>query len=385
METKEKIEIEALAIVLGGISLLYFNGAIISAIMKDDPVPQITEVSQATQAEAIIETIDYDVVQLSGKAPQGLDIDSETGLVYVLHNGTVVSYCESDKRSREGANTMSIVDPSKKEEIVNVETVGGPVWPLVDKLRNVVYSAGSAQGLIAVHDLTTGERVDLLEVGGRPHAFGLTSEGLLIVSNTYKDSQKYMSVIDADTLEVLGHQKVAELPHGIAADQKEKVFYMVGVRTGEVSVISMESGKVIDSFETLNSKNGFGNSNMLAWSEKYRLLFISDYSENPYSILVYDVDARQTVKKLTFKDAPNAVWGMQVDEDAGLLYAAIPNADSIGVVDIATLTELGSFKVDECPYAVRLDTKRGLGYSTGSVNATLSIFSLEDVAEFFKN
>ena len=69
-------------------------------------------------------------------------------------------------------------------------------------------------------------------------------------------------------------------------------------------------------------------------------------------------------------------WGMQVDEATGLLYAALPDQNAIGVADAVTLEALALVRVDDCPFAVRLDTVRRTGYSTGMNDNRLTMFPL---------
>jgi hypothetical protein len=324
-------------------------------------------------------------IKLSGAGPEGLAIDPNTGYVYIGNNGNIVSGCEGDTSKlgpgaapapmKEGGNTLSIVDPASKKEIGRARTESAAIWTEIDTQRGVVYVAGSGSGKVAVHKLGSGEQIGTIQVGGRPHAFGLYGS-TLIVSNTYDTTQTYMSVINADTRKVIANHKGPELPHGIAYDAKKKVFYMVGVKIGQVAVVDAATGNILSTFD--GSKNQNGNSNMVAFSEKYRKLFISD-AQQQSSVTVYDVDAGKIVGTIQFTKQSSPAWGMQVDDTNGLLYAALPNADAVGVADSSSLQPLGLVKTGVCPYAVRLDIKRGLGVTTNQVPATASVFKLSDV------
>ena len=71
---------------------------------------------------------------------------------------------------------------------------------------------------------------------------------------------------------------------------------------------------------------------------------------------------------------------MWVDETNDLLFAALPNANAIGVVDLQSLTHVLNIQVGECPYAVSIDTKRKVGVSTNqgtpSINTSATVFDL---------
>lgn len=321
-------------------------------------------------------------VQLTGAGTEGLDIDKKTGYVYALNNGAIISGCKGDVTQTggrqevvKGASTLSIVDPTAGKEIVNVATEQAPIWPLVDTERNVVYAAGSGNGKVAIHELGTGKKIESMTIGGRPHAFGLSPSGILIASNTNDSTQTYMSAISAATRKLISHHKAPEFPHGIVYDAANDVFYLVGVKQGDIAIVDGKTGEIKGTM-TLTEK--FNNSNMLAFSPKTRQLFVSD-TQQTSAVTVVNVDTQKIVGHIGWSQTSWPAWGMEVDDANGLLYAALPNGNVVGVADVKSLKPLATIPVDECPYAVRLDTAKGKGYTTGQVNATLSIFDLATV------
>ena len=77
----------------------------------------------------------------------------------------------------------------------------------------------------------------------------------------------------------------------------------------------------------------------------------------------------------------NAIpWGMSVDEPNRLLFAALPNLNAIGVVDLDTLAHAATIPVGACPYAIAVDPQRRIGVATNqgtpSENATASVLDL---------
>lgn len=346
------------------------------------------------QSTSSVKTIDGDIglkkVSLSGTAPQGLDVDLKSGLVYIGNNGNIIAGCEGDvtkqgnmqAQAKPFTNTLSIVDPASGKEVASPETESGAIWTQVDNKNNVVYVAGSGNGKIGIHELATGKKKSAVTVGGKPHAFGYDPEtNILITSNTNDTTQTYMSAINTLTSKLIAAHKAPELPHGISVDTAKGLAYMVGVKNGDIAVIDMKTGEVK---ETKSPLTGQGNgSNMMAFSAKSRLIFVSD-TRPQSSVTVVNADTWKEVGKLSFSNTTLPVWGMQVDDATGLLYAAMPQANAVGVADIKTLKPLGLVPVDTCPYAVRLDFDRGLGFTTSMVNNTLSIFDLKKVRSLLK-
>lgn len=308
-------------------------------------------------------------IALSGRAPQGLDVDLETGLVYVANNGSYVANC---KGTGQGVDrSMSIVDPSLLRETARIDNLGGPVWPLVDLGRNVVYSANSGGKSLTVHERGTGRLMDTIPLGGRPHQVGLDPErSLIVVSNTNDETQTFVAVIDAGTRTLVGHLPVAALPHGIAVDLDRHRAFVSSVSDGTNTAIDLSDGSLAGTITQTTSSHP--NANMNAFSRTLRRLFISDTP----NVTVVDVDAGVRVGSLAFG---SPAWGMQVDEASGLLYAALPDQNAVGVADAVTARPLGLISVDECPFAVRLDPVRRMAYSTGMNQNRLTAFSLSRV------
>ena len=272
------------------------------------------------------------------------------------------------------SNTLSVVDPVGGREIAAVKTEPGPVWPLVDAARGVVYVAASTEGRVAVHRVRTGAKLETIQVGGLPHDLGLFGD-VLIVSNTNDGSQRYMSVVDVATGKVRATHEVAWFPHRIAIDEASKRAYMMSVESGTITVVDMRSGKVIADFDS-------GGGGTMTFSTATRRLFVPGRDAGrPNTIRVIDADSRELLGEIgPFTGPGHQAFGLTVDEQRGLLYATVGDSNLVGVADIDTLEPLGVFEVDTCPWGVRLDPERGRGYVTSPARGTLGIFDLIVVA-----
>lgn len=141
---------------------------------------------------------------------------------------------------------------------------------------------------------------------------------------------------------------------------------------GTNTVVDLGSGRLAGTVKTSDSDHP--NANMNAFSRRLRRLFVTDGSRN--AVVALDAETHAPVGIARFG---SPAWGMQVDEASGLLYAALPNQNAIGVADAATGTPLALVPVDACPFAVRLDTVRRLGFSTAMAENKLTRFDLTKV------
>ena len=385
------------------------------------------------------------LIKLTGIAPQGLAVDPKTGYVYTGNNGlTTAANCSGSgsttapspspgnppggnnssppqngsnppppssanagsarnspaTSTSAGSNTMSIINPSIMKEIARVDTHITPIWPLVDDARGVVYVASSgaaAGGYVDVFSLNTGQKVAAISVGGTAHDLGLdSSTGILIVSNTYDTSQTYYSVINVNTRTVIAHYQVPSEPHGIVVDAVNHVAYMATVGDGEIAVIDMKTGQLKTTFST--GSKIFRSTNLITFSPKERKIFLVDSGVSQATtgqpnqptqppqpgIDVFSADNYQLLGKIPMEAIP---WGITVDDSTHLIYAALPDDNAVGIANIDTLKTLGYFSTGSgtCPFAVRLDATRNLGFTSNTGNNTLGVFSVAQVDKDIKH
>jgi YVTN family beta-propeller protein len=328
------------------------------------------------------------------RGAEGVALDPSTGLVYIGLNGTIISGCDGDPARGgppvsmgAGATQMSIVNPASAREIAAVPTGQAPIWPTVDPVRRVVYMAGSGgAGTLTVHSLTDGSTIRTITLGGRPHMAGLDyTTGLMVVGNTVRSSdaigeQNHASVVNSATGTIVREFETSPAPHGVVVDQERHIAYFTAVGDGAIVAVSTESGAVLAS-GVPKSRYGdaFGGNNMLARQASTRRLLQVNTQQNARGVLVVDevTLAAEAVVSLGVDATP---WGMAVDEPNRLLFAALPNSNSVAVVDLDTLTYVANIPVGSCPYAVAIDSDRRTGLSsnqgTPAENASASIFSL---------
>jgi DNA-binding beta-propeller fold protein YncE len=292
-------------------------------------------------------------------------------------NSTVGGWCSQPVGAR--ADQLSIVDLNSGKVIATNATGRGPVWPLVDPSRGVVYVATS-DGEVIVHDMATGARIDSIRVGGLPHDLGLDQvSGLLLVSNTNDGSQEYIAVVDANSRKVVRQLRVSKFPHRIATDAEGQVAYVMSVESGDVTVVDTDSGTVIRVVET-------GGRGTMAFSKATGRLFVPDRGAGPETVRVIDAKTGEFVGVAGpfFSQAGHQAFGLAVDDQRGLLFVALGDSDFVGVADIGTLETVGVFKGPDCVWGVQVDPAAGIGVITGVTQGSVGIFSLTEVAELVR-
>jgi hypothetical protein len=326
---------------------------------------------------------------------EGVALDPTTGLVYIGLNGTIISGCEGDgsliggrpSQQGPGAHHMSIVNPSQAREIAAVRTGFAPIWPTVDPSRRLVYMMGSGNGSVTVHNAADGSTVKTITVGGRPHQGGLDySTRLMLVGNTVRSSdviseQNHATVVNTATDAIAREFETSPAPHGVVVDQDRHVAYFSAVGDGAIVAVSAATGQVLMSGVPKSAYgSSFGGNNMLARQAATRRLFQVNTQQGATGIIAVDEVTLKAEKLITLGTTSPIPWGMWVDEPNRLLFAALPNSNTVAVVDLDTLTHVVNIPAGTCPYAVAVDPERRLGVvslqGSPTQNASASILDL---------
>ena len=361
------------------------------------PTPNPTpDPSPAPDAPTSVETISAvtGTVTLGGgravAGAEGIALDPTTGLVYIGLNGAIISGCEGDGTTTPGpgAGQLSVVNPSQAREIAAVRTGQAPIWPTVHPARGLVYMMGSGgTGTINVHSASDGTLIRTITVGGRPHMGGLDlSTGLMVVGNTVRSSntvaeQNHATIVNMTTNSIVREFETSPAPHGMAVDQERHIGYFSAVGDGAIVAVNTETGQTLFSRVPKSAYgSAFGGNNMLARQAATRRLFQVNTQMGFTGIIVVDEVTLAAEKVISFGSTSPVPWGMWVDEPNRLLFAALPNSNAIGVVDLDSLTHVASIPVGTCPYAVTIDPVRNIGVTSNQgsprENATASILNM---------
>lgn len=345
-------------------------------------------------AAVTVDAVTATVTLGGGKAvvgAQGIALDPTTGLFYVALNGNIVGGCSGDASQPgaashgAGAGQLSIVDAAQGKETVAVPSGSGPVWPTVDPERRVVYVANSGAGTVTAHDSTSGTLLSSISVGGMPHMGGLDyATRLMVVGNTVKGGgiteQIHSSVIDTSTGKVTREFVTAQAPHGMVVDQERHLIYFSAVGDGTIHVVDGKTGLDVMSGIPI-SKYGktFGNNNMISRQAATRRLFQVNSQAGATGAVVINETNLTAETVISFGNNAKP-WGLWVDEPHRLLFAALPNSNTVAVADLDTLTHVANIPVGQCPYAVAVDPERRIGLVTNmgspTLNATASVIDL---------
>lgn len=252
--------------------------------------------------------------------------------------------------ANKGDHTLGLINPAQLRQIAVVAEpgiTGHEVIASPDGHRAFVPIYGdSGVGLpgtdgskLAVIDLTQRKLIDTIDFGHgvRPHCpiFGPT-DGLLYVTT---ELDKSVSVIDPKTLKIVGRIPTNQPEsHMLAISSDGKYGYTANVGPGTVSVLDLSQKRAVAVIPVTT------HVQRIAVSPDNRWAFTSD-TEQP-RLAVINTSTRKVDRWIPLRGTG---YGSAFSAHGKLLLIAIPKANAVAVIDLATFQVVKSISVPEAP------------------------------------
>ena len=255
---------------------------------------------------------------------------------------------------------------------------------------------------IAIYSQSYSEMIDELKSRGRWGDYYLKESDsfMLITKNINVDSLVFIgdTSLKLSTLNTLfkpiersSNSSIANLrfkeikDNNIFISSKSKLNFARYGNQSVAAVVDVNTNEIVNTGSPKDKYGSdFGGNNMLTRQDKTGRLFQANTQSSATGLIVINEKDLTAIDVIRFANS-KIPWGMWVDEANELLFAALPNANSVGVVDLKSLEHVLNIQVGECPYAVSLDIERKIGVSTNqgtpSINTSATVFDLCKVYE----
>jgi YVTN family beta-propeller protein len=213
----------------------------------------------------------------------------------------------------------------------------------IDPAANRIYVVNAGSGNVSVIDGTADRVIATVPTDARPYAIGIdTALHRAYVTNTFSNK---VTVIDGTT------NHVQQMPVG------SKDFVETDARRRRAFFISYEDPALttLDATGAVHREDlGLSHPWGLAIDQRRGIVYVTEIGKD--TLIAYHEDDGQ-VDKLPTGSMPDAV---AVDEATNKIYVANYAADSITVIDGATMKPVATVAVGKNPQALAVDAKRHL-------------------------
>lgn len=285
-------------------------------------------------------------VKLSGK-PAGIALSPDKTLAYVT--------------APEGKELFAI-DIAKREVVQRLALGGGPLGIAAHPVKPEIYVADWYAHKISVvawrtRDVVEGDvhmggapddsavtarKQDLLfevgeiPVGQSPSGLAVTPDGKLLLSADRDSNQ--VSVIDIESRKVVGTIATGERPFGMTIDAEGKRAYTANVASNDVTVIDIAARKAIGTVKVGNRPYAVALTSGKG--------FVTDQYVG--TVTVFDTAVLQPLKTIEACDHPE---GIEADATGSAVYVACWGDNQLLKIDPATLEITGKADVGDGPRA----------------------------------
>jgi YVTN family beta-propeller protein len=280
--------------------------------------------------------------------------------------------------ANKGEHTLGIIDPVTAQQAATVpetgvtghEVVGSPDG----KLAFIPIYGDSGVGLpgsngrtIDVVDLSSHRIVKTIDFGHgvRPHCAVIgPQDGLLYVTTELDNS---VSVIDPKTLKILGSIPTGQLEsHMLAISADGKRGYTANVGPGTVSVLDIPGRKTITVIPVTSHVQRISVSPDGHW------VFTSDTQKPRLAVI-----NTSTNKVERWIALPGEGYGSAFMEDGRLLVIAVPDANAVALVDLATWQVRKTISVPPSPQEVLVRPDGQVAYVSCDRSAKVAAISAD--------
>jgi YVTN family beta-propeller protein len=275
--------------------------------------------------------------------------------------------------------TVGVLDPDGSHPMESIPVAGVTGHELAaapDGLRAFVPIYGNSGvgrpgtdgSSLVVIDLATRKTLQTIDFGHgvRPHCavFG-PKDGLLYVTT---ELDKTVSIIDPKTLKIVGSVPTGQAESHMVSLSHDGLFgYTSNVGPGTVSVLDLAARKTKTIIPVAQ------HIQRISITPDDRWVFTSD-TEKP-RLAVIDT-AKATVDR--WITLPSVGYGTAVTAAGNWLLVAMPQADGVAVVDLATFQVVKTVGVGKSPQEVLIRPDGKVAYVSCSANHQISAIQLSD-------
>jgi DNA-binding beta-propeller fold protein YncE len=281
--------------------------------------------------------------------------------------------------ANKAANTLGLIDPDSGRQVATVPESGITAHEVVTspdgKLAFVPIYGNSGVGqpgtdgsAMDVVDLESRRVIQTIDFGRgvRPHCAVIgPKDGLLYVTTELKQS---VTIIDLHTLKIVGEISTGQSEsHMLAISPDGLRGYTANVGPGTVSVLDMAGRKTLSVIPVAN------HVQRISVSADGRWVFTSDTQKPRLGVI-----STGTNKVERWIDLPGEGYGSAVTPNGAMVIIAIPDRNSVAIVDVKTMQVVKTVGVAPNPQEVLVRPDGLVAYVSCSQTGQVAAINLSD-------
>jgi len=313
---------------------------------------KVNDSSTGLPTSSVCSPVTVAVVQ----GPEGVAVDSRTGMIYVADAGT---------------NSISIINGTTQTLVANLSVGINPWGIAVDPYTNMVYVTNMGSSNVAIVNGLNGTNhvpsvAKLVHVGNSPK--GVAVDGATDLVYVVNSADNTVTVMSGGGM-VFATPSVGQSPVGIAVDNVTDVIYVANLGSNSLSAINGVSNSVAtipvgtapwgvavdptsDTIYVTNSGSGTVSEVSGVTFQVTSTVTVSaspqSISVNPSTHQVFVVSTGGTMSVITGSSVSatvvigNTPWGIDVNTKTNTIYVSNPIADTVSVVSGSTDKIIGT-------------------------------------------
>jgi YVTN family beta-propeller protein len=281
-----------------------------------------------------------------GKRPRGIQLSPDGAYLYVALSGSPLSPPGVDEstlpppdKEADGIGVFSL-EHRRIERIIR--GVSDPEQLAVSRDGRLLFIASEDTGTAVIADVSTGDVVTSLPVGGEPEGVAIRPDGRHVYMTSEADHR--VAVIDTESQSVVHHLEVGTRPRAVAFAPDGAHAFVTGELDASVAVIDTTGPEVVATMTV----PGDGALPMgVAVAPDGGRLYVT--TGRGGSLVAFDTATLEPVGEVEVGLRP---WGVALSPDGRYAYTANGPSDDVSIVDTQTMTVEARIEVGTRPWGV---------------------------------
>jgi PQQ-dependent catabolism-associated beta-propeller protein len=238
-------------------------------------------------------------------------------------------------------NKIKVVDPVSLKILREFEAGSDPETFAVHPNGNI-YISNEDDAKATVFDPKTGAQVAEIKVGLEPEGVAISPDGKRVIVTS--ESTNMLHVITASDNTIEKNILIGSRPRAATFSQSGDIAYATAEISGEVVKVDMNSGKILKTGSTGDSKS---KPKDVILSKDEKVVYVAGGRAN--KIIVMDANTLEIIKGIP---VGKRTWGLTISKDGKRVFTTDGVSSTVSVIDTDKNEVIKTIEVGKFPWGV---------------------------------